>query len=211
MAVSPRPKPEGCPRGGRMAKSGAKREKTPQDGEGSLRPTDEHCRPPQPGTPEINPTGHRRSKEGQTMANAPPLRIERRSDAFWMRRLFWMRALRGRGITIEAHHRQAAMTAWFMLNGAGAPQSGGIVVSYPPTEQTRDHRLPDRSRSRPSVHGPRLRPPQVKASHATPRIALAKMTASRSDNIRSSTGGCMTRCHVMGGTHRQLDPRCVSA
>ena len=69
---------------------------------------------------EINPHQHRLSKEGQTTANAPPLRIERTSDAFGCD-AFWMRALRGRGITVEAHHRQAAMTAWFMLNGAGAP------------------------------------------------------------------------------------------
>jgi len=32
-----------------------------------------------------------------------------------------MRALRGRGITIEAHHWQAAMTAGSMLNGAAPP------------------------------------------------------------------------------------------
>jgi hypothetical protein len=64
---------------------------------------------------EINPHQHRLSKEGQTTANAPPLRIERTSDALWMR------ALRGRGITIEAHHWQAAMTAGSMLNGAAPP------------------------------------------------------------------------------------------
>ena len=80
-----------------------------------LLPTDGHCRTSNPGTPGDEPHRHRRSKEGQTMANAPPLRIERTSDAFWMR------ALWGRGITIEAHHRQAANDAGSMLNGAAPP------------------------------------------------------------------------------------------
>lgn len=105
-----------APQGGwrNPRQNGRKRRKTAN---GSLRPIDEDRRPRRsnPGTPGDQTHRHRRSKEGQTTANAPPLRIERTSDAFGML------ASRGRGITVEAHHRQAAMTAWFMLNGAGAP------------------------------------------------------------------------------------------
>ena len=191
-----------------MAKSAAKREKTPQDGEWHLASNGSRLSPAalKPGhTGRSNPPAspiEGRTDHGERTSAPNRANVRRLWDA---------------GVAGPRHHGRSAPPSGcddrlVHAERRSSPLMGRDCRFIPllPSRPAAIANLTAPVRGRAcTVNG--CVPPQVRASHATPRIALARMTASRSDNIRSSTGGCMTRCHIMGGTHRQLAPRCGHA
>ena len=131
--------------------NGRKRRKTAN---GSLRPIGEDCRPRRsnPGTPGDQPPPaspiEGRTDHGERTSAANRANVQRPLDA---------------GVAGPRHHNRSAPLAGcddrrVHAERRSSPINERIVVSYPPTEQTREHRQPDCTRSRPAVHCPWLRP-----------------------------------------------------